>query len=98
LLVPLAVPFAALLVPALLLPALLAAVVPFPAGNASRSLRTTGASIVEDGDLTNSPMSVSFAMISLLVLPSSFASSCTRALPATALLRGEGWRPVDTAR
>ncbi len=60
------------------------------AGNASRSLRTTGASMVEDGDLTNSPMSVSFAMISLLVLPSSFASSCTRALPATALLRDEG--------
>jgi len=56
------------------------------AGNASRSLRTTGASMVEDGDLTNSPRSWSFAMISLLVLPSSFASSCTRALPATALL------------
>ena len=70
----------------------------FAAGNASRSLRTTGASMVEDGDLTNSPMSVSFAMISLLVLPSSFASSCTRALPATALLRDEGWRPVGTAR
>jgi hypothetical protein len=70
----------------------------FVAGNASRSLRTTGASMVEDGDLTNSPMSVSFAMISLLVLPSSFASSCTRALPATALLRDEGWRPVITAR
>lgn len=60
------------------------------AGKAVRSLRTTGASMVEDGDLTNSPMSVSFAMISLLVLPSSFASSCTRALPATALLRDEG--------
>ncbi len=58
------------------------------AGKASRSLRTTGASMVDDGDLTNSPMSVSFAMISLLVLPSSFASSCTRALPATALLKG----------
>gem|GEM_PF-5391210 len=57
------------------------------AGKASRSLRTTGASMVEDGDLTNSPRSVSFAMISLLVLPSSFASSWTRALPATALLR-----------
>ncbi len=56
------------------------------AGKASRSLRTTGASMVEDGDLTNSPRSWSFAMISLLVLPSSFASSCTRALPATALL------------
>ncbi len=63
---------------------------PLPAGGlvgyASRSLRTTGASMVEDGDFTNSPRSWSFAMISLLVLPSSFASSCTRALPATALL------------
>jgi len=55
-------------------------------GYASRSLRTTGASMVEDGDFTNSPRSWSLAMISLLVLPSSFASSCTRALPATALL------------
>ena len=45
------------------------------AGNASRSLRTTGASMVEDGDLTNSPSSLSLAMISLLDLPSSLASS-----------------------
>jgi hypothetical protein len=29
---------------------------------------------------------LSFASTSLLVTPSSFASSCTRALPATALL------------
>ena len=55
------------------------------AGNASRSLRATGASTVEDGDFTNSPMSLSFSSTCLLVTPSSFASSCTRALPATAL-------------
>ncbi len=67
-----------------------------PAGNASRSLRTTGASMVEDALLTNSPNSLSLEMISLLDLPSSFASSCTRALPATALLtvRPGGW-PLD---
>ncbi len=57
-----------------------------PTGNASFSLRTTGASIVDEALLTNSPNSLSLAMISLLDLPSSFASSCTRALPATALL------------
>ncbi len=56
------------------------------AGNASRSLRTTGASMVDEALLTNSPNSLSLEMISLLDLPSSFASSCTRALPATALL------------
>jgi hypothetical protein len=55
------------------------------AGNASRSLRATGASTVEDGDFTNSPMSLSLSSTCLLVTPSSFASSCTRALPATAL-------------
>ena len=55
-------------------------------GYASRNLRATGASTVEDADFTNSPCSLSFASTSLLVTPSSFASSCTRALPATALL------------
>jgi len=50
--------------------------------NASRSLRATGASTVEDADLTNSPSSLSRARTSLLVTPSSFANSCTRALPA----------------
>jgi hypothetical protein len=55
-------------------------------GYASRNLRATGASTVEDADFTNSPCSLSFARTSLLVTPSSFASSCTRALPATALL------------
>ncbi len=55
-------------------------------GNASRSRRATGASTVEDALLTNSPSSLSFARTSLLGTPSSFASSCTRALPATGLL------------
>lgn len=56
------------------------------AGIASRSLRATGASTVEEGLLTYSPSSLSFARTTLLVTPSSFASSCTRALPGTALL------------
>ena len=43
-------------------------------------------STVEDADLTYSPMSASLLRTCLLVTPSSFASSCTRALPATALL------------
>lgn len=49
----------------------------------SRSRRATGASTVDDADLTNSPCSLSRASTSLLVTPSSFANSCTRALPAT---------------
>jgi hypothetical protein len=57
-----------------------------PLGNASRNRRATGASTVEDADFTNSPISLSLASTSLLVTPSSFASSCTRALPATGLL------------
>ncbi|APU13912.1 hypothetical protein UA75_09210 [Actinoalloteichus sp. GBA129-24] len=59
---------------------------PSPFGNASRNLRATGASTVEDADFTYSPRSWSLVSTSLLVTPSSFASSCTRALPATALL------------
>jgi len=51
--------------------------------NDSRSRRATGASTVDDADLTNSPCSLSRARTSLLVTPSSFANSCTRALPAT---------------
>jgi hypothetical protein len=43
--------------------------------NSSLSLRTTGASIVEDADLTNSPISWSLAMTALLSTPNSFASS-----------------------
>jgi hypothetical protein len=49
----------------------------------SRRRRATGASTVDDADLTNSPCSFSFASKSLLVTPSSLANSCTRALPAT---------------
>ena len=68
---------------------------PLPDGNESRSLRATGASTVEDADLTNSPRSLSLVSTSLLVTPSSFASSCTRALPATALLTvGAGGNPA----
>ncbi len=59
---------------------------PSLAENASRNRRATGASTVDDADFTNSPCSFSLARTSLLVTPSSLASSCTRALPATALL------------
>ncbi len=54
-----------------------------PPPNDSRSLRATGASTVDEADLTNSPCSLSRASTSLLVTPSSLANSCTRALPAT---------------
>ena len=43
--------------------------------NASLSRRTTGASIVEDADRTNSPISWSLTMTALLSTPNSFASS-----------------------
>mgnify|MGYP000854034935 CR=1 FL=1 len=58
-------------------------------GNDSRSRRATGASTVDDADLTNSPCSLRRSSTCLLVTPSSLANSCTRALPATALLT---WR------
>ncbi len=57
------------------------AVLPRAAGFAScvpmdsLSLRTTGASIVEDAERTNSPISWSLAITALLSTPSSFASS-----------------------
>jgi hypothetical protein len=54
------------------------------APNSSLSLRTTGASIVEDADRTNSPISWSLAITALLSTPNSFASSYTRTF-ATAL-------------
>ena len=60
------------------------------AGKASRSLRATGASTVEDADLTNSPFSFSQLRTFLLSIPSSLASSWTRALPGTVLLLGPG--------
>jgi len=56
------------------------------AANAPRRRRATGASTVLDADFTNSPISLSLARTVLLSTPSSLASSCTRALPATALL------------
>ncbi|RKR90802.1 hypothetical protein BDK92_5184 [Micromonospora pisi] len=56
------------------------------ATNAPRNRRATGASTVLDADFTNSPISFNLARTVLLSTPSSFASSCTRALPATALL------------
>ncbi len=59
--------------------------------NDSLSLRTTGASTVEDADLTYSPRSLSLPRTSLLETPSSLASSCTRTF-ATALLLGPGTR------
>lgn len=77
-------------------------------GNDSRRRRATGASTVDDADLTNSPCSFSRARSSLLVTPSSLANSCTRALPATALLTGRsqgsgsphdlGLSPMDVHR
>jgi hypothetical protein len=46
-----------------------------PSGKASRSLRTTGGSMVDEADRTNSPSSWSLAMAALLSMPSSLASS-----------------------
>ncbi len=57
-----------------------------PATIAPLRRRATGASTVLDADLTNSPISLSLASTTLLSTPSSLASSCTRAFPATALL------------
>ena len=51
----------------------------------SRSLRTTGGSIVDEAERTNSPMSLSLVRSSLLSSPSSFASSQTRTLATTLL-------------
>jgi hypothetical protein len=45
------------------------------AGIVSRSFRTTGGSTVDDADRTNSPISWSLAMTTLLSTPSSLASS-----------------------
>jgi hypothetical protein len=60
------------------------------AANSSLSLRTTGASTVEDAERTNSPISWSLAITALLSTPNSFASSYTRtfatALPLSARL------------
>lgn len=45
------------------------------AGICSRRRRTTGGSTVEDADRTNSPISWSLVITTLLSTPSSFASS-----------------------
>ncbi len=58
------------------------------ASRAARSLRATGGSMVDEGPLTNSPSSLSFARAILLSTPSSDAISCTRGLAATILLSG----------
>lgn len=52
-----------------------AAGAPAAAGRFSRNLRTTGASMVEDADRTNSPRSASLARTALLSYPSSLANS-----------------------
>src|SRR5689334_23826143 len=57
-----------------------------PCSKVARNRRATGASTVLDADFTYSPSSCSLASTVLLSTPSSFASSCTRALPATTLL------------
>lgn len=67
------------------------------ASRAARSLRATGGSIVEDGLLTNSPSSLSFARAILLSTPSSEAISCTRGF-ATILLSGGLPRTGQTVR
>ena len=56
--------------------------------NASRTLRTTGASRVDEALDTYSPISVSFFKSSLLVIPISFAISWTRGLATTLLRKG----------
>ncbi len=65
--------------------------------NASLSLRTTGASIVDDAERTNSPISWSLAMTALLSTPNSLASSYTRTfattLPASARTPGQSAGP-----
>jgi hypothetical protein len=65
------------------------------AANSSLSLRTTGASIVEDAERTNSPISWSLAITALLSTPNSFASSYTRtfatALPLRPGSSGPSW-------
>jgi hypothetical protein len=62
-------------------------------GNASRNRRATGGSMVDDALLTYSPWSLSHVKRVLLSIPNSLASSCTRALPATALLVLAGGDP-----
>src|SRR4051812_5911353 len=59
------------------------------AGKALLSLRTTGGSTVDDADRTNSPISWSLVMTTLLSTPSSLASSYTRTFATSLLSRPE---------
>jgi hypothetical protein len=56
------------------------------AGKASRSLRSTGASIVEAADFTYSPFALSHATASLLGIPNSLASVLTRTFDTSLLV------------
>lgn len=58
------------------------------AAKAARSLRATGGSMVDEGLLTNSPSSLSFASATLLSTPSSEAISCTRGFATILLSEG----------
>src|SRR5699024_6769198 len=62
---------------------------PLTVGSSWRRRRATGASMVEEAERTNSPMSCSFCRTTLLGCPSSLASSWTRTL-ATFLLSRSG--------
>ena len=57
-------------------------------GNSSLSLRTTGGSIVDDAERTNSPCSLRWVSSVLLSTPSSLASSYTRTLATFLLFQG----------
>jgi hypothetical protein len=54
-------------------------------GKASRSFRSTGASIVEAADFTYSPFAFNHATASLLGIPSSLASVLTRTFDTSLL-------------
>jgi hypothetical protein len=56
------------------------------AGKASRSLRSTGASIVEAADFTYSPLALSHVTASLLGIPNSLASVLTRTFDTSLLV------------
>jgi hypothetical protein len=56
------------------------------AGNASRSLRSTGASIVDEADFTYSPFAFNHATASLLGIPNSLASVLTRTFDTSLLV------------
>jgi len=66
--------------------------------NASLSLRTTGASIVDDAERTNSPISWSLAITALLSTPNSLASSYTRTFATTLPLLGPDVRASQPIR